>query len=58
MFTANNGNKYNTQRARVKTQPVTQMRPPKYSSYNQTCFFFLFLIESARMHKSLYHSNE
>lgn len=72
MFTANIDNKFNAQRVcnfkftmfiTVQNKYImiieeeSSMKPPIYSSYNQTCYF-LFLIESARLHNGQYHSNE
>lgn len=69
MFTANIDNKFNGQRVCIFKfnmfipkyimiiEEESSMKPPIYSSYNQTCYF-LFLIESARLHNGQYHSNE
>lgn len=72
MFTANIDNTFNAQRVcnfkftmfiTVQNKYImiieeeSSMKPPIYSSYNQTCYF-LFLIESARLHNDQYHSNE
>lgn len=69
MFTANIDNTFNAQRVCnfkfnmfipkyiMIIEEESSMRPPIYSSYYQTCYF-LFLIESARLHNDQYHSNE